>query len=68
MAESEFVYYYYNPSLPAAVVFVVLFGLSGLAHVGQIVHGRTWYFVPFVIGCICKSQSLAKANSTVSRD
>ncbi|RSL50830.1 hypothetical protein CEP53_008655 [Fusarium sp. AF-6] len=52
MTGSEFVYYYYNPSLPAAVVFVVLFGLSELAHVCQIVHSRTWYFVPFVIGCI----------------
>ncbi|EXF86594.1 hypothetical protein CFIO01_06856 [Colletotrichum fioriniae PJ7] len=45
-------YYKYNPSLPAAIVFTVCFGLSTIGHAFQIVKTRTWYFIPFFIGCL----------------
>jgi hypothetical protein len=48
-----FILYRYDPSLPAAAVFVVLFALITVIHSVQLVHGRAWYFIPFVLGGIC---------------
>ncbi|KAF4809793.1 Protein RTA1 [Colletotrichum tropicale] len=45
-------YYRYDPSLPAAIIFAVCFGLSAAGHALQLVKTRTWYFIPFLIGCI----------------
>ncbi|KAH7141253.1 RTA1 like protein-domain-containing protein [Dactylonectria estremocensis] len=47
-----YVFYHYNPSLAAAVVFVVVFSISALLHIWQIFRHRTWYFIPFLIGCL----------------
>ncbi|KAF4840282.1 Protein RTM1 [Colletotrichum siamense] len=47
----EFVSYHYDPSLPAACVFIALLGISFALHVFQVVKFRVWYFVPFMIGC-----------------
>ena len=54
MAEGKFVLYHYNPSLPAAVIFIVLFGVSACCHMFQLLRSKTWYFIPFLIGCTCK--------------
>lgn len=56
MAESSFKFYNYDPSLPAAAIFVVVFGISALLHIWQMFRNRTWYFIPFLIGCLCKLQ------------
>lgn len=48
-------YYKYDPSLPAAIIFTVCFGLSAIGHAFQIVKTRTWYFIPFFVGCLGKS-------------
>ncbi|KAJ5351897.1 hypothetical protein N7452_000871 [Penicillium brevicompactum] len=42
--------YGYNPSLPAAVIFIILFGASTAYHGYQLTKARCWYFIPFVIG------------------
>ncbi|KAK7408327.1 hypothetical protein QQX98_009529 [Neonectria punicea] len=44
--------YHYEPSLAAAILFAVLFGISGLAHAYQLAKGRTWYFLAFFIGIL----------------
>ncbi|KAH8586038.1 RTA1 like protein-domain-containing protein [Bisporella sp. PMI_857] len=44
--------YQYYPSLAAAIIFTVLFGLSGVLHCIQLLRTKTWYFVPFFIGVI----------------
>ncbi|KAI9157992.1 Protein RTA1 [Paramyrothecium foliicola] len=44
--------YSYEPSKAAAIIFVVAFALSGLWHIWQVVRLRSWYFTPFIIGCI----------------
>ncbi|KAH6887423.1 RTA1 like protein-domain-containing protein [Thelonectria olida] len=44
--------YHYDPSLAAAVIFAVLFGLSGIMHAFQIFKHRTWYFTSFFIGVL----------------
>ena len=51
--KGEFEFYAYTPSLPAAVIFIVLFFGSAAWHVKQLFQNRTWYFIPFVIGCLC---------------
>lgn len=54
-APQAYVFYNYNPSMVAAVIFIVVFGVSSLLHTYQLVRARTWYFIPFLIGCLCKS-------------
>ncbi|KAK1716430.1 uncharacterized protein CLUP02_14112 [Colletotrichum lupini] len=47
----EFVFYHYDPSLPAACIFIALFSISSALHLFQMIKLRAWYFVPFLIGC-----------------
>ncbi|KAF3932442.1 hypothetical protein ABW19_dt0201048 [Dactylella cylindrospora] len=42
--------YLYYPSLPAAVIFVVLFVLCGSVHIYRLFKYKGWYFIPFIIG------------------
>lgn len=50
-----FVFYYYEPSMAAAAIFVVLFGLTSILHSVQMFTTRTWFMIPFLIGGYCKS-------------
>ena len=50
--DSTFVYYRYDPSRAAAVIFTILFLLTSLLHLYQLIRARTWYFLPLVIGAI----------------
>lgn len=47
---SSFVLYRYHPSLAAAAIFVVLFGLTTGFHVYQTVKKRSWFLIAFIIG------------------
>lgn len=49
---TQFVFYYYQPLMAAAITFIVLFGLATLLHSFQMVKQRTWFMIPFVIGGI----------------
>lgn len=49
---SNFRFYYYQPSMVAAIVFAVLFGLATLVHSYQLARSRTWFMIPFVVGGI----------------
>ncbi|CEI65955.1 hypothetical protein FVEN_g4629 [Fusarium venenatum] len=51
-APQAYVFYNYNPSMVAAVIFIVVFGISSLLHTYQLARARTWYFIPFLIGCL----------------
>lgn len=51
----NYVFYTYEPSMAAAVLFIVLFGLSTSWHVKQMVQNQTWFFSPFVLGGLCAS-------------
>lgn len=51
-------YYPYSPSLAAATIFTVLFGLTTLFHLYQMVRTRTWFFAAFTIGGLCKLNDL----------
>ena len=54
---SKIKYYHYLPSLAAACLFAILFGVATVWHVFLIAKHRTWYFVPVVVGGICTYQS-----------
>ena len=45
--------YFYPPSLAAAILFTILFGLSATLHVYQMLRTKTWFMIPFVIGAAC---------------
>ncbi|KAI0844920.1 RTA1 like protein [Daldinia vernicosa] len=47
-----FVFYRYQPSMVAAVIFIILFAISSLFHVKVLFQKRIWYFIPFVVGCL----------------
>lgn len=49
-----FTFYNYEPSLAAAAAFVIIFTITTLVHLWQMFRHRTWYFIPFLIGCLCK--------------
>ena len=60
--------YRYTPSLPAAAVFVAVFGLSAILHLYQCVRARAWYMVPLIVGTIgevvgyvCRIESWSEA-------
>ncbi|KAF2255895.1 RTA1 like protein [Trematosphaeria pertusa] len=49
----KFVQYHYDPSLPAAALFVTLFALTTLAHIYQSLfhrRRRAYFLIPFLIG------------------
>ena len=56
MAEEtvDFKLYRYNPSMAAAIIFIILFFLITALHFYQMMRTRTWIFIPFVIGGVCK--------------
>lgn len=51
----KFKLYLYDPSLPAAIIFAVLFLAVTVRHIQILFRERTWAFIPFVVGCVCKS-------------
>ncbi|KAJ5083872.1 hypothetical protein NUU61_008451 [Penicillium alfredii] len=48
-------FYYYDPSSPAAGIFVGLFGVSTLLHFYQLIRMRTWFMIPFLIGGVLET-------------
>jgi hypothetical protein len=53
---SEFRFYHYNPSMGAAVVFIIAFIITTAMHTWQLFRTRTWFMIPLVIGGYCKAQ------------
>ncbi|PWY92331.1 RTA1 like protein [Aspergillus heteromorphus CBS 117.55] len=51
----NFIFYYYTPSAAAAGIFIVLFGISTLLHLYQLVGTRSWFMIPFFIGGILET-------------
>jgi hypothetical protein len=69
MAEKEvdFKLYRYDPSMAAAVIFIILFLVVSVLHLYQMIRTRTWIFIPFVIGGICKLPWNINMNSRRER-
>ncbi|GFF52968.1 protein RTA1 [Aspergillus udagawae] len=70
-SNNGFVLYHYEPSLPAAIVFSVLFNITTLAHLYQRVKSGSKYMNPFIVGGLfqvigygCRAASHFFENST----
>ncbi|KAH8668995.1 RTA1 like protein-domain-containing protein [Xylariales sp. PMI_506] len=48
----EFVFYRYQPSMAAAIIFIIIFSVTSITHIVIIGARKTWYMTPFVIGCL----------------
>lgn len=49
-----FVLYEYRPNNLAAIIFAIAFAAATIPHVLSIVWYKALYFIPFVLGGICK--------------
>lgn len=47
--------YGYTPTLVGGVIFTLLFTGTTAYHLFQLSKARCWYFIPFVVGGVCKS-------------
>lgn len=65
-AESSFKLYHYDPSVAAAVVFVILFLATSIYHVWQMVRARTWFFTAFIIGGICEQNTASTSRRSLT--
>lgn len=54
----DFKLYRYTPSLATAAVSATVFAILTALHGWRLLRVRAYYFTPFTIGGICKSQSL----------
>ena len=52
----DFEYYHYNPSMAAAIIFIIVFAATTAMHGYQMFRTKTWFLVPFFIGGLCKSR------------
>ncbi|KAH7378030.1 RTA1 protein [Cadophora sp. MPI-SDFR-AT-0126] len=50
MAEDNFEYYHYDPSIVAAAIFIVLFLATTALHCYQLLRTRTWFMIPLIVG------------------
>lgn len=49
----DFEYYRYDPSMAAAIIFIVLFFVTTMIHSYQFVRTRTWIMIPLLVGGFC---------------
>ncbi|KAF7563748.1 hypothetical protein G7046_g404 [Stylonectria norvegica] len=52
MADETIKYYPYNPSLPVAIIAIVIFSIASFAHSFLLIRARAWFFIPFLLGCL----------------
>lgn len=50
----DYYLWHYVPSLPGAIVFLLLFILATIVHSWRMFRYRVWFHVPFFIGCLCE--------------
>lgn len=49
--EADFDFYPYNPNKSAGWAFTVLFAIGAVVQLGYIIPYRSWFFIPFILGC-----------------
>ncbi|KAF2260282.1 RTA1-domain-containing protein [Lojkania enalia] len=45
-------YYAYSPSIPAAVIAIIVFSILFLLHTFRLLKTKTWFCIPFVVGAL----------------
>ena len=49
-SDDVFEFYRYNPSITAAVLFIILFSTATYLHIYQLIRTQTWIFLPLALG------------------
>ncbi|KFA67959.1 hypothetical protein S40285_03505 [Stachybotrys chlorohalonatus IBT 40285] len=44
--------YHYTPTLAGAVLCAIAFGAASIRHAQLLIRKRTWFFIPFLVGCL----------------
>lgn len=52
--DADFDLYPYTPSATAGWAFLVLFAAGGIVHLCMMIIYRSWFFIPFILGCAGK--------------
>ncbi|KAF5671693.1 RTM1-like protein [Fusarium heterosporum] len=63
-SENTFKMYHYHPTEVGAIVFVLLFLVTTLAHTWQLFRYRVYFVIPIIVGGICKYPLLPEFDST----
>ncbi|PRP84083.1 putative RTA1 domain protein [Planoprotostelium fungivorum] len=64
---SSYSYYGYTPSMSGSIVILAIFAISTFAHLGQLVHKRSWWMIAMVLGGILEAAGWAsRVYSSVS--
>lgn len=53
--DGKVLYYPYVPSKAAGYAFMAFFAAATVAHIVGMIKFKTWFFIPLVLGGICKS-------------
>ena len=51
--------YHYDPSLAGNIIFAIFFAVASTGHAFLLYRHRTWYFIPFLVGCLGKKRYLS---------
>jgi hypothetical protein len=60
---ADFDLFPYNPSIGAGYAFMIIFGIMAIIHIVLVIMYRSWYFIPFVLGCIGKQKQRLSFHS-----
>jgi len=52
----------FNPSPSASLAAIVVFALTSLLHILQLIRKRTWYFIPLLVGGLGKFQTASHSR------
>ncbi|EEY21746.1 RTM1 [Verticillium alfalfae VaMs.102] len=52
--DAQYAYYRYDPNTGAAVLFIILFSMTTILHMLQMIKTKTWYMAAFVGGGLCE--------------
>ena len=49
----------YDPNLPAAIIFLVLYGITAALHIFQMIRYKKWFCWPIVVGAVWETGGYA---------
>jgi hypothetical protein len=65
---TKYIYYRYYPSLPAAIIFIVLFFITTTLHSWQAWRKRSLFMIPLIVGGVCTFSHLNIPNQLRLKD
>ncbi|KFA74439.1 hypothetical protein S40288_08915 [Stachybotrys chartarum IBT 40288] len=59
--------YHFTPTVAGAVIFAVLFGVASIRHAQLLIRTRTWFLIPFLVGCLFEAVGYAARAYSASQ-